>query len=298
MEKRPVQQAQFGILLALIGALILTPDSLLMRLSQMDGGAMLAWRATLAGMVFLLIGLNKRSRSIDTKKLNLSKSFVALVLCQIANTSFFAFAISLAPVAIVLVAVATVPIISVMLSALFLGERASLRSWGIILTVMLGIIVSVYGDLRGDIDFNMQTVLGALLGLAVAFSLAINFIVVRQDRTVEFELALGIGALIAGLTAFALSSTATDVTLSSAFIISLTGLIILPVSFVMLTRASRYTTASNVSMLMLLETVLGPLWVWMVIDERPSHLTIAGGAIVILAIFYFLLSERKHTTLV
>jgi drug/metabolite transporter (DMT)-like permease len=296
MEKRPVQQAQFGILLALIGALILTPDSLLMRLSQMDGGTMLAWRATLAGMVFLLIGLNKRSRSIDTKKLNLSKNFVALVLCQIANTSFFAFAISLAPVVIVLVAVATVPIISVMLSALFLGERASLRSWGIILTVMLGIIVSVYGDLRGDIDFNMQTVLGALLGLAVAFSLAINFIVVRQDRTVEFELALGIGALIAGLTAFALSSTATDVTLSSAFIISLTGLIILPFSFLMLTRASRYTSASNVSMLMLLETVLGPLWVWMVIDERPSHLTIAGGAIVILAIFYFLLSEHKHTT--
>ena len=57
-----------------------------------------------------------------------------------------------------------------------------------------------------------------------------------------------------------------------------------------------YTTASNVSMLMLLETVLGPLWVWMIIDERPSHLTIAGGAIVILSIFYFLLSERKNTT--
>lgn len=291
-----MQQSQFGIVLALIGALILTPDSLLMRLSQMDGGAMLAWRATLAGIVFLLIGLNKRSRRIDTSKLIFSKSFVALVLCQIANTSFFAFAISLAPVAIVLVAVATVPIISVILSTLFLGERASLRSWGIIFTVMLGIVISVYGDLRGDIDFNMQTVLGALLGLAVAFSLAINFIVVRQDRTIDFEIALGTGALIAGLSAFALSPTATDVTLSSAFIISLTGLIILPVSFVMLSRASRYTTASNVSMLMLLETVLGPIWVWTVTDERPSHLTIAGGAIVILAIFYFLLSERKKAT--
>ena len=265
-------------------------------LSQMDGGAMLAWRATLAGMVFLLIGLNKRRGSMDISKRIFSKSFVPLIICQIANTSFFAFAISLAPVAIVLVAVATVPIISVILSALFLGERASLRSWGIILTVMLGIVISVFGDLHDDIDFNVQTVMGALLGLAVAFSLAINFIVVRQDRTVEFELALGIGALIAGLTAFALSSTATNVTLSSALIISLTGLIILPVSFVMLSRASRYTTASNVGMLMLLETVLGPLWVWMIIDERPSHLTIAGGAIVILAIFYFILSERKNAT--
>jgi drug/metabolite transporter (DMT)-like permease len=291
-----MQQSQYGILLALIGALILTPDSLFMRLSQMDGSAMLAWRATLAGMVFLLIGLNKRGRSTNTSKQIFTKSFVALVLCQIANTSFFAFAISLAPVAIVLVAVATVPIISVILSTLFLGEHASLRSWGIILTVTLGIIISVYGDLRGDIDFNMHTVLGALLGLAVAFSLAINFIVVRQDRSVEFEIALGIGALIAGLTAFSLSPTATNVTLNSTLIISLTGLIILPLSFIMLSRASRYTTASNVSMLMLLETVLGPLWVWMVIDERPSNLTIAGGTIVITAIFYFLLSERKNAT--
>jgi drug/metabolite transporter (DMT)-like permease len=291
-----MQQSQYGILLALIGALILTPDSVFMRLSQMDGSAMLAWRATLAGMVFLLIGLNKRGRSTNTSKQIFTKSFVALVLCQIANTSFFAFAISLAPVAIVLVAVATVPIISVILSTLFLGEHASLRSWGIILTVTLGIIISVYGDLRGDIDFNMHTVLGALLGLAVAFSLAINFIVVRQDRSVEFEIALGIGALIAGLTAFLLSPTATNVTLNSTLIISLTGLIILPLSFVMLSRASRYTTASNVSMLMLLETVLGPLWVWMVIDERPSNLTIAGGTIVITAIFYFLLSERKNAT--
>ena len=48
-----------------------------------------------------------------------SKSFAGLIVCQIANTSFFAFAISLAPVAIVLVAVATVPIISLILSAMF-----------------------------------------------------------------------------------------------------------------------------------------------------------------------------------
>jgi len=288
-----MSQSQFGILLALIGALILTPDSLLMRLSQLDGGAMLAWRASLAGIVFLLIGLNKRIHSAERSKPIFSKSFVALIACQIANTSFFAFAISLAPVAIVLVAVATVPIISVILSAIFLGERASLKSWGIIFAVTIGIVVSVYGDLSQEITFNPNTVLGALLGLAVAFSLAINFIVIRHDRSVEFEFALGVGALTAGLTAFALTPSATDVTLNSAFMISVTGLIILPLSFVLLSRASRYTSASNVSMLMLLETVLGPLWVWAVIDERPSHMTIAGGAIVIVAIFYFLMSERR-----
>ena len=291
-----MQQSQFGLMLALIGALILTPDSLLMRLSQMDGGAMLAWRATLAGLVFLTIGLNKRFQSTDKSRRIFSKSFVALIACQVANTSFFAFAISLAPVAIVLVCVATVPIISVVLSTIFLNERASLKSVAVIVTVTLGIVVSVYGDFRTDVAFNLQTMMGAVFGLAVALSLAINFVIVRQDRNVEFEIALGVGALIAGITAFVLSPTASDTTLQSTLIISITGLIILPLSFVMLSRASRYTTASNVSMLMLLETVLGPLWVWVFIGERPSYLTITGGVIVILAIVYFLMSEKQNKT--
>lgn len=291
-----MQQSQFGLMLALIGALILTPDSLLMRLSQMDGGAMLAWRATLAGLVFLAIGLNKRFQSTDKSIFVFSKSFVALIACQVANTSFFAFAISLAPVAIVLVCVATVPIISVVLSTIFLNERASLKSVAVIVTVTLGIVVSVYGDFRTDVAFNLQTMMGAVFGLAVALSLAINFVIVRQDRNVEFEIALGVGALIAGITAFVLSPTASDTTLQNTLIISITGLIILPLSFVMLSRASRYTTASNVSMLMLLETVLGPLWVWVFIGERPSYLTITGGVIVILAIVYFLMSEKQNKT--
>ena len=291
-----MQQSQFGLMLALIGALILTPDSLLMRLSQMDGGAMLAWRATLAGLVFLAIGLNKRFQSTDKSIFVFSKSFVALIACQVANTSFFAFAISLAPVAIVLVCVATVPIISVVLSTIFLNERASLKSVAVIVTVTSGIVVSVYGDFRTDVAFNLQTMMGAVFGLAVALSLAINFVIVRQDRDVEFEIALGVGALIAGITAFVLSPTASDTTLQSTLIISITGLIILPLSFVMLSRASRYTTASNASMLMLLETVLGPLWVWVFIGERPSYLTITGGVIVIIAIVYFLMSEKQNKT--
>jgi drug/metabolite transporter (DMT)-like permease len=291
-----MQQSQFGLMLALIGALILTPDSLLMRLSQMDGGAMLAWRATLAGLVFLAIGLNKRFQSTDKSIFVFSKSFVALIACQVANTSFFAFAISLAPVAIVLVCVATVPIISVVLSTIFLNERASLKSVAVIVTVTSGIVVSVYGDFRTDVAFNLQTMMGAVFGLAVALSLAVNFVIVRQDRDVEFEIALGVGALIAGITAFVLSPTASDTTLQSTLIISITGLIILPLSFVMLSRASRYTTASNVSMLMLLETVLGPLWVWVFIGERPSYLTITGGVIVIIAIVYFLMSEKQNKT--
>ena len=62
---------------------------------------------------------------------------------------------------------------------------------------------------------------------------------------------------------------------------ALTGAIVLPVSFFSLSLASRFTHAANVSLLMLMETVLGPLWVWLVLDEAPTSRMMLGGAIVV-----------------
>ena len=129
------------------------------------------------------------------------------------------------------------------------------------------------------------------MGLGVAFSLATNFVIIRYDRNVAFEMALGVGAVIAGLCAFTLFPTALSVGLGSGLIIASTGIIILPVSFILLSRAARYTSASNVSLLMLLETALGPLWVWIAIGETPTHFTLIGGTIVVSAIIYFLTTE-------
>ena len=106
-----------------------------------------------------------------------------------------------------------------------------------------------------------------------------------RDR---FELAIGLGALIAGCTAFHLWPAAWQVRGASLIYISVTGLIILPVSFFLLSKASRLTSAANVSMIMLLETVLGPLWVWLGIKETPSLLTLLGGVLVVGALGFFL----------
>ena len=248
-----------GILLAFAGALLLTPDSLFMRWSELDGGAMLAWRASLSGIIYIVIGymFGGSANAVRQGGLRLF-SFWILVLCQISNATFFAFGIAIAPVAIVLVAVATVPIFSVILGFFFLGERPDFGTWVIIGVVFLGIALSVLGDIDPTQLFNPYTALGAVFGLLVAISLAINFVIIRKNETLPFELALGFGAIIAGLGAFVLFPAARSLSFESAFYISLTGLIILPISFYLLSYASRFTSAANVSILMLLETILGP----------------------------------------
>ena len=282
-----------GILLAFAGALLLTPDSLFMRWSELDGGAMLAWRASLSGIIYIVIGymFGGSANAIRQGGFRLF-SFWILVLCQISNATFFAFGIAIAPVAIVLVAVATVPIFSVILGFFFLGERPDFGTWIIIGVVFWGIALSVLGDIDPTQLFNPNTALGAVFGLLVAISLAINFVIIRKNETLPFELALGFGAIIAGLGAFVLFPAARSLSFESAFYISLTGLIILPISFYLLSYASRFTSAANVSMLMLLETVLGPFWVWLGVGEAPGIFGLIGGGIVIAALFYFLLRQK------
>jgi len=263
-----------GLMLALAGALLLTPDTLLMRLSGLDGGAMLAWRACLAGLVFLSIGLIARFKEEKGNRARVSSfGFWSLVICQIGNASFFAFGIALAPVAVVLLAVATVPVIAALLGYFLLGELADRRVWATIVLVFSGILMSVAGDIERGMNIDFETLLGACCGLAVAISLAFNFVIIRKNKTVPFELAIGLGALIAGCTAFYLWPAAWQGRGASLIYISVTGLIILPVSFFLLSKASRLTSAANVSMIMLLETVLGPLWVWLGIKETPMPLS-------------------------
>jgi len=284
-----------GIFLALLGALILTPDTLLMRLSELSGGQMVAWRATQAGSIFFIIGLFPFILSRSGVKSKIwRKSFVALVFVQMANVFCFAYGIYLAPVAIVLIAVATVPVFSIILGAVVLKEAVDMRTWAIVVIVFLGVTLSVIGDINSYDIFNLSSILGGLCGLVVAFSLACNFVIIRKDKEVAFPLALGTGGILCGLLAFYFWPSASEINLKGMFYISITGLLILPLSFILLSRASRMTPASNVSIIMLLETILGPLWVWTFTTESPQFLTIIGGIIVILALIYFFSNKRTQ----
>ena len=97
-----------------------------MRWYVLDGGEMLALWASLSGIIYLLIGFMLGGSAKAIKQGALTQlNFLILVPCQISNTTFFVFAIGIASIAIVLVAVARVPIISVILRFVFTGEHPS-----------------------------------------------------------------------------------------------------------------------------------------------------------------------------
>ena len=71
---------------------------------------------------------------------------------------------------------------------------------------------------------------------------------------------------------------------SDSIIIPLMCIMCVAIPFVLITLAPRYITAAEVNLFFLLETILGPFWVWLVIKEQPSAETIIGGIIIIATI--------------
>ena len=283
-----------GLSLALFGALLLTPDTLFMRISELDGFTMLAWRGGLSGIGYLLIWA-WFSRRLELKIPNvLTLSFAIVVICQIINATFFSLAIAVAPVTIVLISVATAPIFSAILSWFFLGETLSKFSIGTAILVLFGLYVSVLGGGATLIELDTSTLLGALFGLGVAFTLAMNFTIIRKDKNVPFVLAIGIGALLAGSLGLLCADNLYWPPVKNMAAIAVTGIIILPVSFCTLSYAARFVPSSTVSLIMLLETVLGPLWIWWGIGEEPTNAMLLGGAIVVFSLTAFLINQRRN----
>tara|TARA_B100000768_G_scaffold52446_1_gene50987 strand:- start:1302 stop:1958 length:657 start_codon:yes stop_codon:yes gene_type:complete len=210
------------------------------------------------------------------------------------NATLFSLAISIAPVTVVLIGVATVPIFAAILSRIILGEALSKLTIITAVLVMIGLYISVLGQENSEIELGATTLPGAALGLGVAFSLAMNFTIIRKDKDVPFVLAIAIGAFMAAGLGALCSEALYWPPLGNIAAIALTGIIILPVSFVTLSYAARFVSSSTVSLIMLLETVLGPLWVWWGIGEVPTDSMLVGGTIVVICLTGFLIQEGRR----
>ncbi|EPX78463.1 DMT family transporter [Salipiger mucosus] len=279
----------YGIGLAAFGALVLTPDALFMRLSGMEGLQMLGWRGLCVGAVFWGAWL-LTSRDRGALARVASGAGVVLIAAQYFNAMLFPLGIAAAPVAVVLIAIATSPVWAAVLSRLWLGEPTSRATWITIAVVLAGIALAVSD--QGELAFDRAALTGALCGFGVAGCLATTFVTLRRAPALPLLPALGTGASLSGLTGLLLTGPA-QMTDGNVTAILLTGLVILPASFFSLSSASRHTQAANVSLFMLLETVLGPVWVWAALGETPGPRMLAGGAVVLGALALYILHGRR-----
>ena len=271
-----------GLLMTIFAVVILSPDSVLIRLveeasSEIDSWTVLFWRGSLYAVgVSLLVLIKYRSKTIAEFK-NIGKGGLLIGLFSGISTGTFVFAIVYTSIANALVIISTGPIMIAIVAWFLLKEKSSLITWASMVIVFIGIYIVMSGSFGG------KSLVGDFFALITAVMMGFTFTLTRKYKDVNMVPVNAIGGLIAALIAFLMANQITVPAEVVGYIIAMGA--ILSISFSLITIAPRYMPAAEVGMIMPLETVLGSLIAWYVINEVPSVNALVGGTIVIGTLF-------------
>ena len=281
-----------GPLLVFLGACSLSFGGLIVK--SFEGATLwqiLFWRSiffSITVLVFLIISYKKKTFKVFKESglpgfiggIILSFGFCGYVFAMynttVANTNFI---ISLQ---ILFLAI---------FGYFFLKEKISAVTLTSIILAIAGVLFMVGNSLTP----------GELSGNLAAFSMPITFavliIIVRKFPTVDMVPAQFIAGVCCCFIGYFLS-TKIMISPHDIFLGFLAGTFQIGLGFIFITTGARTTSSVMVGIIMLSESVLGPLWAFVFVSERPSMYGLIGGAIIIFAVliqFYSLLNKRNKS---
>ena len=268
---------QKGSLLAFVAVMFITPDSLFIRLSNIDTWSLLFYRGAIP-FVVVLIGLilfYKKNFFNALFKIGLAGIFyvISFSICNIT----FIISIQNTNVANTLIMVAMAPMLSAILAAIFLKEPTNKETWVAIFVTFFSVTFIFYDSIQ------IGNIVGDLFGFVTALGLAINANLARFAKDRDLVPSAVIGKLVVAIFAFFFVENF-DLVAADKIIVPLMCIMCVAIPFVLVTIAPRYISAPEVNLFFLLEVILGPIWVWLIIKEQPSVQTIIGGIVIIITI--------------
>ena len=273
----PYSDQKKGMILAFTAIIFITPDSLLIRLAGLESWNLIFYRGFIPFIVVLVGLLIIYKNKLVTELINNGWHGIAYAGTFTITNIMFVISIENTNVANTLIMIALAPMLSAIISLIFLKENPDQKTWVAIIITTLAVVFIFYNAL------DVGDFLGNFLGLVCATGLAVGAVIIRSAKKISLVPSAMMGKLMVALIALLfvdkLKLEGNDLT-----IIPLMCVMCVAIPFVLITLAPRYITAAEVNLFFLLETILGPLWVWLVIHESPSLETIIGGIVIILTI--------------
>ncbi|MBT8435444.1 MAG: DMT family transporter [Gammaproteobacteria bacterium] len=264
-----------GLLITACGVLVISPDGLLTRLIATDHWTMIFWRALFLSFgMWLVINLVYPNRAWQQYKTVWGPGLLMVASYSLGTISFI-FAITHTSVANTLIILSTTPLFAAIIGRLLLHEKILPRTMVAILLVCIGITVMASGSVE-----QQSGLLGDLAAILGSFFLACGFSFVRRFPGVSAFSAISCSGLLTAVMILPLASPFTVSQADMGYLLVM-GLYMLPIGTALMFLGPRYIPAPEVGLLLLLESILGPLWVWLALGEEPGISTLLGGAIVI-----------------
>ena len=268
---------QKGSLLAFIAVMFITPDSLFIRLSNVDTWGLVFYRGIIPffTVFFVMLLIYK----LNFFKILFTSGYHGLIYVGTFSVTNITFVVSIqnTNVANTLLMIATAPMLSAILGLIFLKEPPDKKTWISIIITFFAIIYIFFDSLK------LGNFYGDILGFITAIGLAVGAVTIRSAKSKNLVPAAVVGKLL--VATFALFFIESFMLVEKDLIIvPLMCILCVAIPFVLVTIAPRFIPAAEVNLFFLLETIIGPIWVWLIIKEQPSIETLYGGVVIILTI--------------
>jgi drug/metabolite transporter (DMT)-like permease len=265
-----------GQLFVALAAVAWSLAGVLQRQLTLDTATQLAGRALFAAVALLLYVLVAEHGRVLHACRSIGMAGVGFALCLAVASGAFIAALNHTSVARVLFIQAVAPVLAALLARVLLGEPISRRTALAMAIALAGVALMLGAPGGGDAA-------GDALALLMALAFALALVITRHRRDVSMAPATFLSQVFL-LLAFVPFATPGEIGGEDVFWLALLGAVQMGLGLVFLTIGARLIPAAQVGLITLLEVVLGPLWVWIALSERPGTATLAGGAIVIAAI--------------
>jgi len=267
-----------GGLLVACAALCWSSGGLIARLVGTSPWTTNFWRSAFASVFLIMVLSGLRRRSIVAQWRAGGRPVLMAAVCMAAASTCFILALAHTSVANTLMLMSTGPYVAGLLGYLVLGERVAARTWVAMSVALAGVVIMV------SRSYGRGSIVGDVLAILTAGSFAVATVIVRRHPEIEMAPAAALATTLTALVALPLAepivTTSRDLAPLALFGIGQFG-----VGFLLFMAGARLLPVAETSLIGMLEVVLGPLWVWLVIGERPDSASLAGGALILAALF-------------
>lgn len=280
-----MQNKTLGILYAMCGVFILSFDSVLVRMIDTSPWTLIFWRGILLSTTITILTLCTRK----TAQQQAAPFSIVDVIGGVAfatSTLFFVLSVSNTDAASTLAIFNTAPFFAAVIAFITMKEKLAIHT-----LVAMGVSISGIAIIF-DHGLAVGQALGDYYALVAAIGSACYLVSLRKSRGVNSHTILIIGGLTMAVIALINGATPSELNQIQFSYMAILGIIVVPLSGLCIAKSSQYLPAAQTALILLLELLLGPLWVFLALDEQPATANLIGGSIVLIALTVHSIWER------
>lgn len=285
-----------GNLIGILGGIILSTDSVFIRLMSIDNSWMIVMLRGLFmwGLVVLVYLLWPKSRAVlGVPWITRQNALPTLFFC--IASACFVNALNRGSIATVLVIISSTPFVSAIISRLFFGTKIDKALLLAAIAGMLGVAIVMTGRSEGHDPMANYFALATAVSMALAFIFASKV----ENGTVGLPSIGGVlaSACVVAFTGGGVLHGVPLLTHMQWLWLAIEGAIIMPLAMGLISLSTRFVSPVNAGLFLLLETALAPLWIYLFLHEAPTPQAIVGGCIIVLAVVSQTLRVKRQEAL-